>query len=478
MVELRILSEDDKNLIHGESLKVLSQAGINLESREALDMLKSKGCIVDYESCIVKFPTDIVESALKTAPKKFTLGGLDPNNDMFLGEGNTYVCTDGQACFVYDTEKGERRETVMKDLVEAARLVDALDYIQLHWPIVSAGDVPVETRILHELVQGYRVMGKHYQTDCFSAVHAKFIIKVLETILGSREKVIERKIFSSCCCPVSPLIYEAEMVEGNLALAEIEAPILILPMPISGTTAPMSLFGTVIQNNAEVLAGLTIYQLNHPGTPIIYGSAAGILDMKSTLFCTGSPEGALQNAACAEMAKYYGLPSLTSTNATEAKAPDIHAGREKAASLVTCAMAAPDILCGVGLVDTSNLYYPELLVLDEDSIGYGRRIAAGIRGGEENALTGVTLSIGPGGNYLKDKSTRAYLRNGEHYHPVASVRQGFEAWETSEDADVRAAARKKVAAILAAPEKVYLPEDIMGKLELLLVESEKELCES
>jgi len=477
MVEFKILSEGDKALIHGESLKVLERSGVRLESRLSRDMLREKGCDVSEESRIVRFPPHLVENALKTAPKKFILGGLDPKNDMRLGEGNVYIATDGQACFIYDAEKGERRETVMKDVVESARIVDRLDYIRLFWPIVSAGDVPTEIRTLCEFVRGLKVLGKHFQTDCFSAGQAKYYIKILEAILGSRERVIERKIFSAVCCPVSPLVFEAEMVEGCLALAEIEAPVLVLPMPISGTTAPMSLLGTVVQNNAEVLAGLTIFQLNRPGTPVIYGAAPGILDMVSTLFCTASPEGSLQNAASCEMAKLYGLPSLISTNCSESKEPDVQCGREKAATLVPCAMAGPDILCGVGLVDTANLYYPELLVLDEDSIGYGMRIAAGIRGGEENALTEATLSVGPGGNYLSEKSTRAYLRNGEHYRPKITVRQPYESWEASLKADIRERAREKVAQILALPEKHYLTDDVTAILESILVQAEKELCE-
>ena len=478
MVDFRILSEEDKNIVHRESLKILEQTGVKLESKSALDMLKSKGCIVDYEACTVKFPPKLVEQALEAAPKKFILGGLDPKNDMFLGEGNVYIATDGQACFTYDEEKGERRETVMQDLIDSARICDKLDYLHCFWPIVSASDVPVEIRTLCELVRGYRVIGKHFQTDCFSAKQAKHYIKILDTILGSRKQVIERKIFSVVCCPISPLVYESEMVEGCLALSEIDAPILILPMPISGTTAPMSLFGTVIQNNAEVLAGLTIFQLNKPGVPIIYGAAPGILDMATTLFCTASPEGALQNAAAGEMAKRYCLPSLISTNCSDSKQPDIQAGREKAAALVPCAMVRPDILCGIGLVDTANLYYPELLILDGDSIGYGLRIADGIRGGEENALTDVVIKIGPAGTFLSEKSTRAYLRNGEHYHPDTTVRHTFETWASSPDGDILSIARKKVAAILNEPEKAYLSDDMMAKLELLLKDAEKELCSS
>ena len=476
MVNLKILSEDDKNLIHHESLKILEQAGIKLESRKLLDMLKSKGCIVDDAECIVKFPPDIIEKALKTAPKKFILGGLEPKNDMFLGEGNSYVTTDGQSCFIYDEAKGERREAVMQDLLDAARIVDSLRYINCFWPVVSASDVPEEVRTLCELVRGYRVLGKHFQTDCFSEVQAKYYIKILETILGSREKVIERKIFSVVCCSVSPLSFEPEMMEGCAALTEIEVPIVILPMPISGMTAPMTMLGTIIMNNVEVLAGLAIFQLQRPGTPVIYGSAPGSLDMLTTLFCVGSPESMLQNVASAEMGKWYELPNLVSVNCTEAKEPDIQCGREKVSGSILASMVGADLLCGVGVADTSNLYYPELLVLDEDSIGYAKRLANGVKCDKEHALTDEIIQIGAFGSFLAEKSTRKFLRNGEHYHPTATVRKSFEIWSETPGGDVRSIARKKVSDILAAPEKTYINDDLMARLEAILSEAEAELC--
>ena len=475
MVDFRILNEDDKKLIHEKSLEILEQAGIKLESDKLLTMLKDKGCIVDETEKIVKFPASIVEGALDTAPKEFILGGFDPVNDMYMGVGNSYVATDGQACFMYDADKGERRDTLMKDLVDAARIVEELDYVQCLWPIVSAGDVPETTRTIREMIECMRVSGKHFQSDCFSEDQAKYYIKVLEEILGSREKVIERKIFSVVCCPVSPLIFEADMTEGCCALGEVEVPVVVLPMPISGTTAPMSILGTVIQNNAEVLAGLTIFQLNHEGAPVLYGSAAGVMDMKTTQFCVGSPEGSLQNAACCEMAKFYDLPVLSSCNCTEAKAPDIQCGREKFSTLLPVVMARPDIICGVGLVDTSNFYYPELLILDEDSIGYALRIRDGIRGGEENALTDTVLDVGPSGSFLNQKSTRTYLRNGEHYRPAATHRQTYEKWCSSPGEDVNCAAEGIVNEILRATAKTYLSDEIAAKLSPILDKADREM---
>ena len=474
MVDFKILSKDDEKLIHDESLRILEQAGIQLESEKLLNMLKDKGCDVSIDDHTVKFPGDIVENALKTAPKKFILGSYDSENDMYLGEGNSYVSTDGQACFMYDHKKKERRETFMKDLTDAAHMADQLDYIKLFWPIVSAGDAPEELRTVQEFIESLKVCGKHFQSDCFSEEQAKLYLKVLDELLGSREKVIERKIFSVVCCPVSPLIFEKDMTEGCCTLAEADVPVVVLPMPISGTTAPMSLLGTVIQNNVEVLAGITIFQLNKPGAPVIYGSAPGILDMATTLFCLGSPEGSLQNAASGEMAKYYGLPSLLSCTCTDSKLPDLQSGREKAMTLLPVAMEKPDIICGVGLCDTSNFYYPELLVIDEDTIGYALRIADGIRGGKENTLTDDVIKVGPSGNFLSQKSTRNYLRNGEHYHPTNTIRESYESWDSSSpDGDLSSLARKKVDEMLDAPEKSNLPADLVERLDAILAEAIK-----
>ena len=87
--------------------------------------------------------------------------------------------------------------------------------------------------------------------------------------------------------------------------------------------------GSVLLNNIEVLAALTIFQSYQPGTPLIFGSASGILDMRTGLFAVGSPEEGLQNAACAEMARYYGLPCLVSGLASDAKEPGLQAALEK-----------------------------------------------------------------------------------------------------------------------------------------------------
>ena len=474
-MKFEILTEEDRLLVHRKALDILERAGVKVESRKVLDMMAEAGCEVGFDESRIRFPRELVDGCLKLAPGRFVLGSLDGEHDMLLGEGNTYVATDGQGCFASDMETGKREYSTMKDLTDAARLVDALDYITCFWPIVTAGDVPDGSRTLHEIVECWKVSTKHITADCFNEAQAGYFMEILGAILGGKEQIAKRNILSACCCPVSPLLFEGPMLEGTIRLGEAGVPVLVLPMPIAGTTAPMSLFSTIIQNCAEVLAGNTILQTANPGRPVIYGAAPGILDMSTTLFCVGSPEGALQNGACAEMARHYGLPCLISMGGADAQTPGIQAAVERMVSMVPGFMTGADLICGVGLTGTAQYLYKEELVIGEDLAGFCRRVARGVGTGEAHALTDLVVEAGPGGSFLAEESTVEYLYNGEHYMPKVFCREGGATWESSPKKDIMEYAGNRVKEILGQPAKENFDAALTGRLAEILAEADTEL---
>lgn len=476
MIKINVLSEDDKALIHEKTLQLLQKTGIKIKSKRILDLMEQHGCQVEASEGTIKFPPELVVKSLEAAPGKFMLGGLDPAKDLPMGAGKSYLSTDGQGCYVCDLETGQRRESTMQDFADTVALCDSLDYISLYWPIISALDAPSEVRTLRELATAYRYTGKHVQTDVFTPQQVPFFIELLEVVLGDWKKIKERNIFSVVCCPVSPLGYDPEMMEAALELTEFHVPINILPMPIAGATAPVSLLGSVLLNNIEVLAALTIFQSYQPGTPLIYGSSSGILDMRTGLFAVGSPEEGLQNAACAEMARYYGLPSFASGLASDAKEPGIQAALEKVASGIVPWLSGTDILGGAGLVETCQCLYYEQLIIDEELFGYINRIKEGIRGGEEYIFDDVIAEIGAGGHFLSHKSTKRLLRDGEHYIPRLVNRESHEVWVNSPKKDMRLFAREKARQILGKPRKEYLGPELQAEMEKVMQGAEKSLC--
>ena len=59
---------------------------------------------------------------------------------------------------------------------------------------------------------------------------------------------------------------------------------------MAGGTSPATLAGTLLVQNAEVLAGITLAQLVQPGAPLIYGSFSGGMDMRTGGFVMGGSE--------------------------------------------------------------------------------------------------------------------------------------------------------------------------------------------
>ena len=436
------------------------------------------GCDVDLENGLLKIPPHLVEEAINTAPKKFKLGGMDPDKKLNLGEGRSYFSTDGQGTLVVDPETGERRESTMKDLAYSAAICDSLDYIDLFWPLVCASDVSPETRTLRELVVCYRYTGKHIQTDVFASREVPHFIKALEIIQGNTKRIKADKIFSVVCCSVSPLQYDAEMMEACADLTEFEVPINVLPMPIAGATSPVSLLSTVLMNNIEVLGALVVFQAFKQGTPVIYGSSSSILDMKTGTFAVGAPEEGLLNAGCTEMAHYYGLPSLTSGLASDAKEPGIQAALDKLISGITPWLAGTDILTGAGLMETCQCLYFEQLIIDQEIFALIKRAGEGIRGGEKFIFSDLIKEIGAGGHFLSQKSTKELLRQGEHFIPDLISREPYEMWLKSHRKDPRKYAQNKVKKMLEAPRKEYLEPRVITELDKLMEAAEEELAKT
>jgi trimethylamine--corrinoid protein Co-methyltransferase len=86
-------------------------------------------------------------------------------------------------------------------------------------------------------------------------------------------------------------------------------PVNILTKAMAGGSAPVTLAGTLVDHNAEVLGGIVLGQCTRKGAKMIYGSSTTAMDLRLAAASVGSPECALINAAVAQMSIYYLLPS-------------------------------------------------------------------------------------------------------------------------------------------------------------------------
>jgi trimethylamine--corrinoid protein Co-methyltransferase len=79
-------------------------------------------------------------------------------------------------------------------------------------------------------------------------------------------------------------------------------------MTMAGGSAPVTLAGTMVVLNAEVLGSLVLNQLASKGAPVIYGSSTCPFDLWQTTASVGSPECGMISAGVAQLARKYALP--------------------------------------------------------------------------------------------------------------------------------------------------------------------------
>jgi trimethylamine--corrinoid protein Co-methyltransferase len=308
-LSLNIFTREELDEIHFATLEVLEHTGLLMDNEKALEMFHGAGAKVDKQKRIVKMPPYLVEDAIRSAPSKLFLAGRNPKND-FIMEGNRVGFTNfGEGVFIIDPYTGEHRETTKQDVADSAKICDYLSDIDVYERAVGASDVPMETVQLHNAEAWLPNTSKHGFMGPGNAYLMQKITQMAAAITGGMDKLMERPIISFITCPVSPLQLVPETCEIIMEGARSGMAVNILSMAMAGGSSPVTLAGTLVDHNAEVLGGIVLSQLTAKGAKVIYGSSTTAMDLRLAAATVGSPECAVINAAVAQMATYYLLPS-------------------------------------------------------------------------------------------------------------------------------------------------------------------------
>ena len=235
--------------------------------------------------------------------------------------------------------------------------------------------------------------------------------------MGGKEELRQRPRFFAICSVVSPLQMAQEQAEGLLICAEYGQPLTMSPEAIAGATAPVTLAGLLAQENAAILAHITLAQIYRPGTPVLYGTVSTIANMRHGTVALGAVETGLITAASAQLARFYGLPCRRVGGVTESKTRRC-AGRASSA----CRPCCPAVLAGVNLItcggtlDSTMLESDALLVLDDEAARLRAAAGARDRGDDETLALDLIRQVNHTGNYLAEPHTVAHFRR-EHYLP-------------------------------------------------------------
>jgi trimethylamine--corrinoid protein Co-methyltransferase len=467
-----VLSQAELGAVHARATEALGRIGVEVGSRAVLERLAEHGAQVDIERRRVRFAPEMIEAAVARAPRRILLAARAPGWDLEIDGARGFLGLDGCGAEFIDPGTGARRPSTKADVATITRLADALPQIAFVWQPVAARDVPPEVQPLHELHAQLAATGKHIQVmTAVTAEGARGVVEIARLAAGGEAALRERPIISTFQCSTSPLVYEGGAVEAALIFAEAGVPCGFVVMPIACATGPATWGGTLVQSNAEALAGIVILETLVPGAPTFYGSCATVMDLRSGAAACGGPEDLLLQMASAQLARRYDVPSSIGTFATGAKTPDWQAGLENGMSGLASALAGADMLCGAGLLYGARVCSLEQVLLDAEIFELLCYLV-GERADTGEDLLDVLGAVGPGGEYLSQRHTLDTMRR--LWLPRLFDRSEWSEWEAAGARGPREAARARVSEILEGHRPEHLKQEVDEEIRSVIARYEGE----
>jgi len=423
--------------VHQASLTLLENQGMRILHQGARKLLAAAGADVNEVTEIVRFDRHLVMEQVALAPSQVTLHARNPARNFKLGGNHLAFTSVGGPAYCNDLDRGRRRGS-FEDVCDYLKLVQSLDIIHQEGggpfePI----ELPPETRHLDLYHAQIRFLDKNWQANALGRERARDAINMAAISLGVRvEELADKPALFAIINTNSPLQLDIPMTEGLIEMAAAGQVVCITPFTLAGAMAPITLAGTLTQQNAEVLAGVTLTQLVRPGAPVVYGAFTSNVDMKSGSPAFGTPEYSKAAQASGQLARFYGLP-LRSSNVTSSNAVDEQSTYESAMSLWAAVTGHANIIVhAAGWLEGGLTASFEKLIVDAEMLQMMAEYLQPIEVNDETIALDAIAEAGPGGHFFGVKHTMSRYKTA-FYQPLLSDQRNFESWEEAGSIDTR-----------------------------------------
>lgn len=455
-------SDKELEQIHSSSLRVLETVGIDFLYEPAVKLLSKAGC--KAEGHRVFFRPQLVDEQIAKAPSQFTLYARNPAKNVTIGgEHIAYVPCYG-APVVRDLDQG-RRDSTLNDFTNFVKLTHASFHQDITGGLmVEPNDIAPARRAAEMIYAAIRYSDKPFMGGAQGATAAEETIAAASIVFGSKAEMAARPPFISILGSRAPLAYDDTMLSAMMTYARDGMPQLVSALSIAGATGPVTMEGTLVVQNAEVLAGIALTQLVREGTPVVYGGQSTNTAMRYGTLSVGSPEMAVNTAATAQLARFYDLPSRSGGAITDAKTCDSQAGSESMMGQLMPTLSGINfVLHSAGILETYMVASYEKFILDDEICGMCKRIKRGENITQERLAVDLISEVGPGGEYLTHAHTFRNFRS-EFYQPLIEERGKYGPWYRSGALAMEQRANAKWKEILANYTEPELPPDVARDL--------------
>jgi len=448
------MGEAECRQIHLATLEVLERVGVDVHEDRAREILAGSGARVD--GIRVRIPEYLVEDALRKAPRRMTIYDRSGKVAMRAHDYNTYYGGGSDCLHVLDHHTGLRREPMLKDVADAARLMDGLPELDFVMSMLLPKDVnqQVYDRYQMEVMLNNTIKPIVYVTPDFEG--CKAAVEMCEAVAGG-EEAFRSKPFAACYINVtSGLVANEEALQKCIYLAEKGLPMMYIPLNAGGVNSPSTTAGCMATMNAGIMLGIVLSQLINPGTPVaVPGWNGGPYNLKTMV---GNYVLADEQGVPTSMGKYYELPVFGLGGSTDSKVLDMQCGFETTLSLMTALMHGANIVHDVGFMDSGLQGSLQLLVMANDFIGFLRAATRGVPVNEETLALDMVGDLGPTGDYLQHPHTMKHIR--EPFYSDLMHKGVYAQWEKQGQKTMEQLAAEKVDQILETHTVAPLADDV------------------
>ncbi len=475
-VLFKLLTADDVANMYSKCVEFVSSKGIKIDNHpQALRMLDKLGAQVDFDSGQVRFSRDIIEEALRTVPRSFTLADRGERPDLILPHPNGlfYVRTVSGVKDYFDSDSNTYRDTTLADVAEWAQLVEALGEIDIcMYP--SATDMPEETADIHALKALFENTTKQVTVQPFSFNSVEYLIQLAQVAAGGAEALKKKSPINMFCCPLAPLVIKDMDMEVIIQCSRSGVPISANPLPNSGGTSPVTIAGTALQSGIEILSVIVMSQLLSPGAPVVGQPNFYTIDMATGRCLCASVETHLGEAAGAQFVKdAFHIPTHTWAFGTDSYLPDGQSGIEKMLGGLLVSGVGCDILAGAGFLDAGKACSPVQLIIDNDMISILKRAISGVKVDDDTLAWQEILDTVPGGHYLERAHTLRHCRDALRTELFAN--QARDIWSAEGSKDLHTRALEKYRELKKTLKPLELPKEVQRELDRIVKQADERL---
>jgi trimethylamine--corrinoid protein Co-methyltransferase len=426
---LQLLDDDLTTKVIDEGISLLQNPGLEIHHPEIVDILCSAGSVVEKTPPIVKIPERIAREALASCPRKFSLYDLEGSRAVTYGTNLIHFNPGSSALRILDQDSQRARLPTTMDYVRFTKLVQMLPKLDAQSTALICSDVPDEIKDLYRLYLSLVFGKKPIVTGAFRMDTLPVMLELLSAAAGGIEELRKKPRAVFDICPSSPLQWSQTASQNLIDCARNDVPIQIIPMPIAGATAPVTIAGTLTQLTAECLSGLILAQLIRKGCRIVWGGSPVVFDMKHSTTPMGAVGSWKISIAYAQIGKSLGLPTQNYLGISDAKVLDAQCGMESALGVFLGAQAGLDMISGAGMLAFENCQSFEKLVLDTEIIGMARHFLQGIHIRDNPLAQHILRDVGHGSDFLSHEHTLRWFKE-EFYYPSPVIeRQHPDQWQ-------------------------------------------------